>query len=192
MEQHHVLKTFCVKDKDFDKTSAVQSCKTYVINHLASRKCFRNDDKRESKCQCLVFLKEETNANIALAAARYMVQWAGITMKEKKARLHTWIEYSAATNQMILPLLGEEDDETLGSMMVCCNAVYNMLNVGRRLKAAAKKDPTKTHENTGKKGALKNWGKKFEETKHSLYLFFSELKDEGLPFATRIVRQKQD
>ena len=78
---------------------------------------------------------------------------------------------------MSLPLLEEENDDTLGSMMVCRNAVYNMLNVGRRLKAAAKKDPTNTHRNTGKKGALNNMGKKLEETKHSLYLFFFRIKE---------------
>ena len=73
---------------------------------------------------------------------------------------------------MILPLLGEEDDDTLGSMMVCCNAVYNMLNVGRRLKAAAKKDPTKTHGNTGKKGALNNRGKNSKKLNIPFISFF--------------------
>ena len=65
-----------------------------------------------------------------------------------------------------------------------------MLNVGRKLQTSVAKRPTQKHGNTGKKGMLNNHGKIYTDIYNSLHSFSIKLKNEWLPFATRIIHKK--
>ena len=188
--EKHILKSFSVKAKDFDFNDALQKCEAWLVSVLAAKNCYRSVDKREKKCRCFAFLID--NPNVTREAAKYMLHWAGLKPIEKKELLNTWIRYSAAdeNKNLILPLLQEEREEPIPDHFICRHAVFAMLNVGRKLQDSATKSPTKKHGNAGKKGADNNRGKKYIDAHASLHSFFTELKEEALPFATRLIREK--
>ena len=190
--EKHVLKEIFVNAKDFDHNSCLEKCVEWLKTQLASRNCFRLSDKRPTKCQCLQFLNDDANANTATAAAEYIIKWKGMKNAERKQELNTWLSYSSVNpdKKMRLPLVQEEGAKPIEDIFICRNALFNVLNVGKRMAKTAATDPGKKHGNTGKTGAENNRGKKYVAVQQSLHSFFTDLKEEGLPFATRMVREK--
>ena len=74
--------------------------------------------------------------------------------------------------------------------MVCKNAILRLFNIGQKFANQAKEDPFKVHGLRGKMGSLSSKGKGNVEIYDSLHHFFTDLEKEGLPFATRIVREE--
>ena len=186
----HILKSISPTAKDFDFNEAVERCDEWLITTLSPICCFRSDDGRELKCSCLSIFN--LHPDTTTVAARYMVSWAGFSMQQKREILNTWDRYSAVTpgKKYILPLDFEDKTKKVDDVMVCRNSVMNILNVGRKMLVSARKDPSKEHGHFGKVGADTNRGRKFGEMDDSLHAFFIEVQSEGLPFATRIIREK--
>ena len=186
----HVLRTIAPSAKDFDYNAAVGRCTQWLIDKRIPRRCFRQKDQRESKCHC--FLVLNNNADALRAVSRYMVLWAGFNQQTKKEVLNTWCQYGEFTpeKKLFLPCNYEDITKTYDNIMVCRNAVLNVLNVGRRMLVSARVNPSKPHGNVGKSGIANNRGKKNEEINASLKEYFTELQSEGLPFATRLIRER--
>ena len=189
--EKHVLQTLPKKIDESNYTTEVTKCSQWLVSTLASKNCYRKRDKREYKCRCLALLVD--NPSVSRAAGRYMIKWAKFGREEKKCTLNTWIRYSDVQGhkgKLILPLVFDREEDNVEDIFVCRNTIYNMLHVGSRMLKGAMESPTKPHKLANKKGSQSNAGKRFEGINFSLYCFFHDLAEQGLPFATRVVREK--
>ena len=97
-----------------------------------------------------------------------------------------------STNKLTYMLPGlppaEDGEETI---MICRNAVANLLNIGRKLWQTARGvNVSKPDGKKGRKGTDSGKGKHYIEIYASLHDFFKELEEEGLQFATRIIHEE--
>jgi hypothetical protein len=93
---------------------------------------------------------------------------------------------------MLLLLQGETEEleQKINQFRVCRNGLTGLLDMGWTMVMTAFKEPGKVHAKMGTKGILSNKGKIYEEVYASLDFFFTELKEQGTPFATRIIREE--
>ena len=74
---------------------------------------------------------------------------------------------------------------------ICRNALCGMLYVGRKLWKTAMKDTAdREHALKGKMDVESGRGKEMAEVYQSLHSFFTEVEDEALPFAMRLLRDE--
>ena len=74
---------------------------------------------------------------------------------------------------------------------ICRNGLCALLFVGKIMWQTAAEDPAaRTHGLKCKTGGDSSRGKEMKGINESLKLFFTELLEEGLPFATRIIRNE--
>ena len=199
MVNTHVLLELKPKSKGFDKGDATDLCYHWIITQsFAPMQCMRARGKshRLTKCTCMNFLQEEENTDDAMKVAQYMVRWNTFNAETRRQLLHQWAQVSCLLKGMdggnnrtyLVPGITVREGEE--SRTICQNGLHGLLNVGRRTWDAAMKDPGKTDLKKGKTGEQSSRGKQNIEVYNSLKTFFTELKKEALPFATRIVREK--
>eukprot|EP00957_Ditylum_brightwellii_P163327 12436185-Ditylum_brightwellii.AAC.1 len=89
---------------------------------------------------------------------------------------------------MTAPLLTREEAD---GPFVCRNAILGILHIGRRRYKSAAKNTIFEHALTGKTGVESNRGKQAAVLYHNvLHDYFAVLKGEGVPFATRAIREE--
>ena len=196
----HVLKSIKPNSKGFDEEEAVGLCLNFVRTDIALSNCRRQRGVSNTftQCTCMRFLAEEDAEHTATAVAEYMVRFAGMTLKTKREVVLEWIKVSAMlessdpSNKLTYMLPGlppSEDGEQ--TILICRNDIANLLNIGRRLWQTAKSvNCSKPDGKTGRKGLESNKGKHYTEIYASLNNFFKELEQDGLQFATRIIREE--
>ena len=196
----HILKTVKPKAKDFNAVDAVEEILDWIVKTLAPQKCRQPTGSSQlvTNCRCLGFLELEDNERKALHVAEYLVHYAKMKRETKKELLYEWNKV-AATIQSVspgtklsfmvpgLPTPGVDDEP---NPMICKNALLNLLNEGRGSWETALKGPQVMDKRVGKYGPDSCKGKANIEIYMSLNNFFNELKQEALPFATRIIRDE--
>ena len=103
--------------------------------------------------------------------------------------MKTWTAYAQLhpENMYFLPTKGPQPDKEID----CCkNSVFNILHIGYRFNLSAKKETIPAHGLIGRTGAQSCKGKSYSEIDTALHEFFQALSKEGLPFATRLVRER--
>lgn len=126
--------------------------------------------------------------------AEYMVHFAGLKMETKRELINEWTKVSSLLESMdddenkktyVLPTLSASTDDVEQETLVCHNAVLGLLNVGRRIWEKSITDPSRPNNNSGRTGVASSRGKaNIEIYKSFKILFFTELKEDALPFAT--------
>ena len=198
MVNTHVLLQMKPKSKDFNEGAALEQCYHWIVTEFAPMKCMRAAGKghRQTKCGCMNFLQEVENADDTMKVAQYIVLWSTFSAETRRNLLHEWAQVSCLLkrmdpssnlNYMIpgIPVREEEESRT-----ICQNGLQGLLNVGRRAWNTAIKSGGKTDPRKGRTGVQSSRGKHNLEVYESLHNFFLELKNEALPFATRIIREK--
>jgi len=142
------------------------------------------------------FLQDPIHTGKAMKVAEYMVNFASFKRETKRELLNEWAKVSVfleslnSTNKMSYMLPEVRSVEGEESHTICRNAIQGLLNVGRRSWKSAMDDPGRADLKTGRMDLESNKGKANLEIYDSLHIFFSELKQEALPFATRIIRDE--
>ena len=194
----HIIKTIKPKAKDFSAADAVDECFHWIVNSFAPEPCRQPSGTSQlvTNCNCARFL--ETNARKAMQVAEYLVHYAGMKRETKKEILHEWAKVSATIESVCpgnklsymvpgLPIAGAEE---AANPMICRNALLGLLNEGRKSWRSAMQGPGIIDRRTGMKEDESSRGKANVEIYASLNQFFTELKQEALPFATRIIRDE--
>ena len=74
---------------------------------------------------------------------------------------------------------------------ICRNALCGLLGVGKKLwKTSVKRPEDRVHKLKGKMADQSSRGKEMAEVDRSLGEYFEVLKQRGLPFATRVIREE--
>lgn len=169
----HVLKLIKPNSKGFDEEEAVGSCFNFLRTHIAVSNCRRQRGVSSTltQCTCMRFLAEEDAEPTAMAVAEYMVRFAGMSLRTKRELVLDWAKVSAMlessdrSNKLTYMLPGlppSEDGED--TILICRNAIANLLNIGRRLwQTAQTLDCLKPDGKTGQKGLESNKGKHYTE-----------------------------
>ena len=90
----------------------------------------------------------------------------------------------------MLPIRGLTSSED-GQNTICMNALCGLLYVGRNLWISSSKvEGDRVHRLANKKEGQSSRGKQMLEVYDSLHSFFSDLLQDGQPFATRIIRDE--
>ena len=194
----HIINTIKPKDKLFNKEFAIESCNDWIVGQFALLCCARppGSSNRNTVCTCMKILALPENAALAMMAAQYMVHWAGLSRVIRREVIHEWKKVASYLNGpegsargkkiYMLPTLTAPDQNYL----VCRNGVLGLLGIGRVAWKTAVMDPNKGYAMKDQHGALSSKGKSFVEIHNSMRAFFVELATEGLPFATRIIREE--
>ena len=132
---HHVLFNIKPKEKNFNKEEAEGLCQNYLVTTLAGSNC--TFDGHTSKCSCLTFLAEESNATAAEDIAAYMVHWASFDSKTKRELLYQWGRFAShidgqKAQRYVIPQLVKDDYGDGGvqeKRLVCRTALLNILNL---------------------------------------------------------------
>ena len=198
MRNHHVFKHMKPNDKDFNTADAVQDAYHWIINDFAPYKCRlpSGSNQRETKCRCIGFLGEDENTPKAMYLAEYLIHYAKMKRDTRRELLYEWAKVARVVmagdsrnnkTPFMLPGITVGEDEQ--HPMICRNALQQLLHVGRKQWDTAMKGP-QIDKRLGKTGVDSSKGFSNIEIYHSLNLFFTELKQEALPFATRIIRDE--
>ena len=135
-----------------------------------------------------------------MQVSEYLVHYASLSKETRTELLYEWNKVASVLAKVwasvdpqdktfyILPGIPTVEDEP--PPRICRNALQGLLNAGRILWDTAMKGPGVIDKRNGKKGLDSSRGKHNIEIYHSLNLFFTELKQEALPFATRIIRDE--
>jgi len=196
----HVLKSMKPKDKDFNEAEAIDQCINWIVNDFAKHQCRRPSGatNRLTRCTCMTFLANlPLDTNLARAVASYMVHWACLNRAIKMELLNEWqkiaefmeLEYpEPRTNRrFMLPTQGNEGAQH----SICGNGLCGLLFVGRKLWKTSRMDKAeRVHALAGKSNLESSRGKQMQEVYDSLDTFFTLLLEDGLPFATRIIRDE--
>ena len=193
----HIINTIKPNDKLFDKELAIESCNEWIVGQLALSCCARpsGSSHRNTVCTCMEILALPENAALAMSAAQYMVHWAGLSRVVRREVIHEWAKVASYLNGegsqrgkkiYMLPTLTAPDQ----NILICRNGVFGLLGIGRVAWRTAVLDPNKGYAQKDMHGALSSRGKSFLEITNSMQAFFVILATEGLPFATRIVREE--
>ena len=200
----HVLKGINPKSKDFDHDEAVTACRKWLSGEFGKTNCLQLYNRKKTTCDCMKFLtatNPPTSPGLLDAVAEYMLHWVALPRATQYELLHEWMKVAEFVDQAYPS--GEKSKRlyrvpTLGLVggagmqhSICKNGLCGLLCVGRRIwKTAAKEPSARAHALNGKGGASSSRGKEMAEVNESLKLFFEELSEEGLPFATRIIRDE--
>ena len=191
--QRHPLFKMYPNQTGFIREDALERCKAYLEQHLIGKNCMApRSCNRPRKCQCLLILEDEEITSVA----NYMVYFKGLKNDTQKAMMAEWIRASSIFKGQhkkrcfILPTIADDNAEPIPPRMVCINAVCAILNVGKNKLLASKKSMVFSHGLKGKTGAQSNKGKSSQDWRDSLKDYFEQLKNESVPFATRIVREQ--
>ena len=197
-EINHVLKT--IQKGDFEKEGAVNSCIVY-LQKLATYKCRRAKgySTRQTDCNCLSFLmgNNDISINQLTRCAKYMVYWKSITIPIQNSMCKEWVKLAPHLNvaerykNFALPMSDPESfEESAPIVFICRNALFAILNVGRKRIVTITRNVTFQHALTNKTGSRSSKGKYADKTYGpSLSIYFANLKEEGAPFATRQIRE---
>ena len=128
--------------------------------------------------------------------AEYLVHYAKMNRDMKRELMYEWSKVASVllaidiTNPTpyMLPGVAAEPDNPIP--MICRNALQGLLNEGRKGWKTAMEGPSFIHSGIGRTGDESSRGKANSEIYRSLHIFFTELKQEALPFATRIIREE--
>ena len=204
----HPLHGMKPKDKKtFDKDSALKKCTEWLTDVVGKKNCVHLSSRTESSCDCM---KEfficgiATDATLASLAA-YIVHWATLQRQTQMELLHEWKKSA----EFVEGCIGNRVDDVLDEQKrfarfyrvpggvetfdhtICKNALCRMLGVGRKLWSTSMKSADeRIHGAKGKIDHVSSRGKEMREVNLSLDSFFDLLKDEALPFATRIIRDE--
>jgi hypothetical protein len=202
------LKKYTKEQKNELKNTIVQ----WIYTELGTTKCKRAKcyGDRVSKCDCMetLFANPQQNKAIAKKAAAYLLFWKSASYEYKRTMIYNWYGTANMIKNMtfarnwkcyILQVahgedVGDEEEvDEVGvplSKNICRHALMTLLDIGDDLWKTAIENPTHINTLKGKKGVLSNKGKSNAEMYDSLSQFFENLKEEALPFATRIVRDE--
>ena len=195
----HILRSIKPKLKGFCAETAHESCLVYVRSVIATQNCHRpkgSSHPLATTCTCLRGLASNESLNKASDVARYMIRWASLDQITKRELLYEWNRFacqdgSAGRGRKFLlpkcaPLVddGEEDQE---EVLICRNALMELLCVGRRMWTTAMNCPGMVHKATGKRS---NRTIALGEAYESLNSFFADLAQEAAPFARRVIREE--
>ena len=193
----HVLTTIKPKDKkNFSAPESVQEAYEWITKEFAPKNCRQPSGSNQlvTKCTCVTFLADAQNTTAAMYAAEYLVRYAGMVRNVRRDLLYEWAKVASVllsmdrTLTLLYLLPGIPVGEGEQQWMICRNALLSFLNEGRKSWKSAMTGPAFVHSGIGKNGILSGRGKANIEVYQSLNIFFNELKQEALPFATRIIR----
>ena len=196
--KNHILQTINPKEKDFNAADAVDQCYHWIVNVFAPLKCRApaGTNERITKCACIGFLQDDQHSRKAMQVAGYLVHYAKLKRETKRELMYEWAKVASVLSSMdpgkktvfILPGIPSEANEP--PPRICRNAIQGLLNEGRMSWDTAMRGPGYTDARVGRTGINSSRGKANIEIYCSLNLFFNELKQEALPFATRIIREE--
>lgn len=196
---NHILQVIHPNTKDFDTAEAVDQCYHWILNQFTPLNCYRPKglSHRRTQCTCMRFLQEQENTGKAMQVAEYMVHFTSLGREAKRSLLHEWAKVSTYLRSLdntnrkmsyLLPGIRSVQGEAIHR--ICRNGLQGLLDVGRRSWKTAMEDPGRAEQLTGRMELESNKGKANAEIYDSLHIFFTELKLEALPFATRIIRDE--
>ena len=195
----HILKSIKPKDKkNFNAPESVQEAYEWITKEFALKNCRQPSGSNQlvMKCTCVTFLADAQNTTAAMYAAEYLVRYAGMVRNVRRDLLYEWAKVASVllsmdrTMTLLYLLPGIPVGEGEQQWMICRNALLSFLNKGRKSWKSAMTGPAFVHSGIGKKGILSGRGKANIEVYQSLNIFFNELKQEALPFATRIIHDE--
>ena len=195
----HILTTIKPKDKkNFVAAESVLEAYEWITKEFAPKNCKQPSGSNQlyTKCTCVTFLADEQNSGVAMYIGEYLVRYAGMVREERRNLLYEWAKVASvllsmdSNNKFVYMLPGIPVGEGEPQRMICRNALLGLLNEGKKSWRSAMKGPDFIHAGKGKKDILSGRGKANVEAYQSLKLFFTDLKQEALPFATRIIRDE--
>ena len=188
--------------KPFNYEDSHRACRDWLSGEFSQSNCLQLYSKKRTGCGCMRFLANPTVPGVLDAVAAYMIHWASLPRETKYEVLHEWMKVAdfiettfpdteSRSQGYRLPTSGLARAAGTVEHSICRNGLCALLMVGREMLNTAKKDPSeRTHGLKFKTGADSSRGKEMEETNDSLHTYFKELEEEGLPFATRIIRDE--
>ena len=195
----HILSTIKPKDKEnFNAAESVQEAYEWLTKEFGTKNCRRpaGTNQNFTNCTCVTFLADEQNKDTAMFLAEYLVRYAGMVRNVRRDLMYEWEKVAQmllandSSDKLVYMMPGIPVGAGLAQRLICRNALLGFLNEGRKSWLSAMKGPAFVHAGLGKKGILSGRGKANIEVYESLNTFFSELKQEAQPFATRIIREQ--
>ena len=83
----HVLKGMKPKKKGFILEGALQDCKSFLKDKLASKNCKGITNGCATACTCLSFLNRADNYLLAGSVSHYMVSWSLLPVNENNGMI---------------------------------------------------------------------------------------------------------
>ena len=196
--KNHILKTIHPEEKNFSAADAVHEAHEWIVNEFAPQNCRlpSGSNGRSTNCTCVGFLAEAGNTRKAMLVAEYLVHYAKMNRDMTRELMYEWAKVASVLltinpqnrTPYMLPGIAAEPDDPIP--MICRNALQGLLNEGRKSWKTAMLGPAFIHAGIGRTGDDSSRGKHNLEIYYSLNIFFTELKQEALPFATRIIREE--
>ena len=124
-----------------------------------------------------------------------MIYFVGLKSDVQKGIISEWIRLSQVFKMQfknkcyVLPVL-QDESSIVNPRMICIHTICAILGVGRRKLHEAKNKQVFRHAFKDRTGDETNRGIISLKWKPSLIEFFEKLKGEGVPFATRAVREE--
>eukprot|EP00957_Ditylum_brightwellii_P005087 386706-Ditylum_brightwellii.AAC.1 len=96
MAPKHILNTFNLNAKDFDKEHVILDCYNWLVIEFLCQNCLRpcGYSHHETKCKCVHFLGDDQHAPSAMKAAEFMVHCKKMTPVCQKVVLNEWAKIS--------------------------------------------------------------------------------------------------
>ena len=134
-------------------------------------------------------------ADLEMNVSKYMVHWYSLFLSTKRKIMHKWrkvasyqvVQYKEANQTYMLPTLLSTDKKYL----ICWNGLTRLLDIGRKFVNTAMRNSSIFNAKREKISVLSSK----REGKHwyiyvTLNSFCDKLSNEGLSFATRLVREE--